>query len=405
MSDPFLKVTASPASHLVHVGEEVEFSIEALPGTEVHVEFSIDGETVLRSFDITTPALKDIPWKGSFALPHPGFLRCTATAPGLGPVYCGVGVDPDQLKPMIPEPADFDLFWKTAFDKARKIPVDLKQKKVGEWKDFSLYLLDCANVDSQRAYAYLALPDKVEKPLPLVVNFCGGDSYTCQEIFEEYVEKVQSQMGFTAAVLQFHLPPYEPCVLRSEHEQVQQDYMKSIGLRRYVYKGLDDPEQYYAYSGIIGCVRLLEAVAAFPEIDRSRIGYHGSSHGGAFGFYLGCFFPEFKALFCGVPDYGDVGSFKGGRSKPVCSSPEAREKWEALLYFDAAFCARRIDSDCLVSAGFIDRSCSPTSVYVIYNSLRCPKMIYNKIHHGHSDPDAPPDFVDFTWLWLARRLM
>ena len=55
MSDPFLKVTASPASHLVHVGEEVEFSIEALPGTEVHVEFSIDGETVLRSFDITIP--------------------------------------------------------------------------------------------------------------------------------------------------------------------------------------------------------------------------------------------------------------------------------------------------------------------------------------------------------------
>ena len=396
---PFLKVTASPASHLVHVGDLVEFTIEALPGTPVHVSLSIDGEPELRALDLAAPC------KTSFALAHPGFLRCTATAPGFDPVYCGVGVDPELLKPMIPEPEDFDLFWKRAFAKSRALPLDLKQKKVGELDGFDLYLLSCANVQEQRAYAYLALPENAGKKAPLVVNFCGGDGYTCQEIFQDYVKTVQAKLGVPAAVLQFQLPPYEPCVLRSEHEELHQNFLRSIGLRRYVYVGLDDPEKYYAYSGIIGCVRLLEAVAAFPEIDRSRMGFHGSSHGGAFGFYLGCFFPEFKALFCGVPDYGDVGGFKGGRCKPVCSSPEAREKWEALLYFDSAFCARRIDSEVLVSAGFVDRSCSPTSVYVIYNELRCPKMIYNKILFGHSDPDAPPDFVDFTWLWLARRLM
>ena len=147
MSDHFLKVTASPASHIVHAGEMVEFFIDALPGTFVHVEFSMDGETVLRSLEVTAPC------KTSFALAHPGFLRCTATVPGMDPVYCGVGVDPEQLRPMIPEPADFDLFWAKAFEKSRQIPVDLKQKKVGTWKDFSLYLLDCANVEAQRAQA------------------------------------------------------------------------------------------------------------------------------------------------------------------------------------------------------------------------------------------------------------
>jgi cephalosporin-C deacetylase-like acetyl esterase len=57
---------------------------------------------------------------------------------------------------------------------------------------------------------------------------------------------------------------------------------------------------------------------------------------------------------------------------------------EAARYFDAMNFATRTNADAVVSVGFIDDTCRPTSVYVAYNNLRGPKRIINEPRMTHA---------------------
>ena len=104
MDTPEFTVTCRPASHLCHVNEKVEFLIESDTKEPLEAVISVDGEAVLETCTVTAPA------RLVASLPFPGFLRCTVTC-GDKKAQCGVGVDPDQIAPLIPEPPDFDRFW------------------------------------------------------------------------------------------------------------------------------------------------------------------------------------------------------------------------------------------------------------------------------------------------------
>ena len=143
-------------------------------------------------------------------------------------------------------------------------------------------------------------------------------------------------------------------------------------------------------------------MAARDDINSNAIIYSGASHGGGFGLYYCCFSKHIKAAFCGVPNFGDIAGFLAGRHTTDSNAPEFRGHVETRKYFDSAFCARRITVPVFIGVGFVDAACAPTAVYAIYNNLAGPKMIYNKINHGHGD--APGDYRPIYQRWLAERL-
>ena len=53
-------------------------------------------------------------------------------------------------------------------------------------------------------------------------------------------------------------------------------------------------------------------------------------------------------------------------------------------YFDAVNFARKIECPTIVSVGFIDRTCCPSSVYSAYNVITAPKRLFTDPLAGHT---------------------
>ena len=399
MKNEKIHIESLPLSHLCHVGDKVEFHITGDPQIPLEVVISIDRETVLKKCTVMPPA------HVSASLPHPGFLLCTASA-GEVSASCGVGVDPDQIRPLEQEPEDFDRFWAESFKELEVIPEDFRMTQCDTVRDMDIYHLDCATVNGLRAYGMLAIPHPREncKKFPLKVMFGGGEAHISEEGFCNLFRKPSPEGDTPCACLHFHLPPYAPVKTNDESKSRHNEFLKSIGLRRYIFYGLDSPKKFYAYPAILGYIRLLNRVAAMPEIRQEAIIYSGASHGGGFGLYLCCFSKHIKAAFCGVPNFGDIAGVLAGRHQPDSNSPEFRDPEVVAIrkYFDASYCAKRITCPVYLSVGFTDTACAPTAVYAIYNNLAGPKMIFNKIHHGHGD--APPEYAPMCNLWLKEKL-
>ncbi|MBR5026743.1 MAG: hypothetical protein IKX48_16890, partial [Victivallales bacterium] len=92
-----ITVECSRKSHLVHVNEPFEFIITANKPKKLKVVVSMDGEAILKRLTVTPPA------RVQAVLPQPGFVRCAVSTfeKDSQPVLCGVGVDPDQLRPLL----------------------------------------------------------------------------------------------------------------------------------------------------------------------------------------------------------------------------------------------------------------------------------------------------------------
>lgn len=391
----WISVESSCKSHLVHVNEPFEFIIDSNKKQKLKVVISQDGEAVLKKLTVVPPA------RVTVSLPYPGFVRCSVTSddPAVKEALCGVGVDPYQLRPLLPEPEDFDEFWANTLKELAKIPTDFKMTKVGSNQIFNYYRISCANLNGQRAYAMLSLPLDPAKKMPLLMRFAGGDAYISENaVFESEKEN----LGFECAKLCFQLPPYPPVKKREEAKARHEKFMKKLGLRRYPHFGIEDRNRFYARTAVAGALRLLDEVLKQPGIDPARVGYCGSSHGGGLGLLLAAFSDKIKAAYCGVPNFGDRGGFLTGRHTPDSNSPEYRSHLETLLYFDTSYAARRIRIPVMISVGFTDVFCPPSAVYTIYNELKGPKVIFNKILHGHAG--GPPECQPMINVWLSKQL-
>lgn len=386
-------VDSSVDSHIIHAGEKVEFLISSNRKELLHVEIRCDGDGLLMEKDLYAPA------SVTASLPHSGFLRCSVTC-GETKAVCGVAVDPYNIRPLLEEPADYEQFWVNTFQTLAGIPCDFQKTKIGMHGDMECFRINCKNINGKRAYALLVAPPASYKgKVPLLVSFPGGEAYVSQDAICSSENTLEKRFGFKCAYLLFHLPPYAPCKTVEKAKERHKEFLDQIGLRRYVFSGLQDPERFYARSAVCGCVRLLEEAASLPGIDGENVIYEGSSHGGAFGIYITAFSPRIKAAFCGVPNFGDVGGYLLGRHLTDSDSPEYRSAAMQRLYFDTAFAARRIHVPVFMEMGFIDPASPPGGIFAIYNELQGPKFIYTRVHGSHGSADSPElALMKAAWL-------
>jgi cephalosporin-C deacetylase len=172
---------------------------------------------------------------------------------------------------------------------------------------------------------------------------------------------------------------------------------------------LDKNAYYYRYVYADG-VRALEVAASLETVDADRIGVLGGSQGGGLSLAAAALAPKrVKLAAPAVPflchyeravdmaenPYREIGEY-------IKAWPQRRDHvFETLSYFDTMNLADHIRGRVLVSVGLWDLICPPSTVFAVYNHMKCRKEIAVYACTGHEEND---DWRERVFALMASGL-
>jgi len=385
------EITADRPEALYKVGEEATFTVKLLDGNkaasgiELNYTLSLDGHKNL-STGKTSSTEQAFTVKGK--LDQPGFLRLTVTCKPEGqPVINGmgaVGYDPLQIKPSLPVPDDFDAFWIDQKKQLAAVPLNQKLTPV-ESKDpkvecFDLQV-DC--LGGKPVSGYFARPkNAAPKSLPAVLfvhgagvrsSSLGGAMYTAGRI-----------PALALDINAHGIPNGKP-----------DDFYKALSdgeLKGYPQQKRESRDTIYFRGMYLRLIRAIDFLCAQPEWDGKVVIVRGGSQGGGQSLAAAGLDSRVTAIWAAVPaicDHsGNVVDRTAGWPRIVPRGADGKPEpkaLEAARYIDAMNFATRTKADAILSVGFIDGVCPPTSVYAAYNNLASPrKEMIIGIPYGHT---------------------
>lgn len=391
-----INVDAERESHTYNLTENAVFTVtvldennEPVKNGTLNIVFQNDFYKKLgtETFDLAQAN----PVQVSGKMDVPGFLSLTATcekARGLG----GAAFEPEKIQPAQEMPADFVEYWRGLQKKLREeVPADLQLEKVEELSDAqqTLYRISMAVFDGQRAYGFLSVPTG-EGPFPVLVSVSwagpgfGPETYLAKE-------------GFVS--LNMPVFPYPVGLTLEERQKQYDEFNEKLG-QRYCYYGAPDREKYFFRNAYLGIDRVVDYVLERPDTDASRVGYYGTSQGGGSALILCGLNGKFTHILGSVPALCDHGGAKLERSPgwpQLYANVSVPGIEEMGPYFDGVNFARLIHSPIRITVGFIDTTCSPSSVYAAFNAIpSADKQILTETHLGHATGAKHGEGM--TWL-------
>jgi len=389
-----LIVKADRASAIYGQGETVTFTIELAAGASVaqdaELAWSISKDGVP---PVEAGKVRLVNGKNSVTgrLSEPGFLLCRITGMAEGkPVsaLAGAGIDPLLIKPSMPAPEDFDAFWNEQKKKLAAVPMNPRLMAVAAKGATNA---ECFDVQADCAggapvSGYYARPRGAKpKSLPaiLLLHGAGVSSASLPSALD------WCGRGFLAMDINAH------GIRNGKPEQFYKD-LAGGALKDYRQAGRESRETCYFLGMFLRVIRAVDFLAAQPEWDGKTLVAYGSSQGGFQTFAAGALDERVSFLAAGVPAGCDHSGAVAGRVNgwpklvPVGADgkPDAGALQAARYFDNVNFAARTKAKGALVTVGFIDQTCPPTTVYAAYNNLRIPKQIYNDIPSGHANSPA-----------------
>ena len=172
-------------------------------------------------------------------------------------------------------------------------------------------------------------------------------------------------------------------------------------LKDYRNEGRQDREQCYFKGMFLRLIRAIDFLTEQPEWDGKTVIVYGSSQGG-FQAFAAAGLDQRVTFFCaGVPagcDHTGISVNRiNGWPKLVPIDPQGKADpvtLETARYFDCVnFATRAKCKGAVVTVGFIDVTCPPTSVYAAYNALAIPKEMHADVASGHTSTPAASKFM------------
>jgi cephalosporin-C deacetylase len=372
---------------LYQPGEEVTFTIKAQDGDQPADSSAIEWNLSLDGYKQIASGTGTIA-KGT--LTGPGFLLLTATCKNAGekPViaYGGAGFSPTSLKPSLPVPEDFDRFWGEEKAKLAAIPLTFTTTpaKVTAKADANSEAFDIQismGEGNAPVSGYFASPKNASpKSLPAVlwVHGAGVRSSSLPNALGG------ARDGFLSMDINAHgIPNGKP---ESFYQELASGKLKS-----YRNDGNQSRETVYFRGMFLRLERALEFLATRPEWDGKTLAVIGHSQGGYQALVAGGLDPRVTFIGAGVAAGCDHSGMKADRISgwpkivPLLAdgSPDPLAL-EASRYVDAVNFATHCKAQAIMSVGFIDKTCPPTSVYTAYNVLQGRKEIINSPTLGHT---------------------
>ncbi|MCX6968105.1 MAG: acetylxylan esterase [Verrucomicrobia bacterium] len=393
-TDYALSIQADRPELFYHKGEKVTFTIsltcKGAVMKDANVKWKISKDGVEPPLQQGTASMKDGAVVVSGSLNEPGFLQCRAdfTAPGesVPTARAGVAVDPLEIKPSLPAPPDFDVYWKEQKAKLAAIPMNVRITPVKS----SVAGVECFDVQADclgaPMSAYLARPIGAKpKSLPATVLLHGAGVASSRLS----AAAAWAKDGFVALDFNAHgLPSGKPQEFYSNLYKTE--------LAKYYLKNPESRDTIFFHGLFLRLMRAIDVLTAQPEWDGKTLVANGRSQGGGQALAAAGLDSRVTFLAAQIPALCDHTGVVAGRINgwpklvPLDENGKPNEKaLQAARYYDCVNFAARTHAAAFLTVGFIDLSCPPTGVYAAYNSLSGKKDILNHLHTGHvATPEA-----------------
>lgn len=307
----------------------------------------------------------------------------------------------ERYTPEVPEPADFDEFWRSTLKAAaaRAPLVDVRPEPTG------LRLVDTWDVTfagfaGDPVRAWYTRPAGVRTPLPAVVEYLGYGR----------------GRGLPHERLTWPVAGYAHLLVDSRGQgdhygsggDTLDPHAGAAGGLGPVTRGILSPERYYYRRLITDAVRAVDAVRALPGVDRGRVAATGNSQGGGLALAVAGLVPDLTALLttapflCHVqraldltdaPPYGEIVSYLA-----VHRDAEGAVR-HTLSYVDGVAFARRATAPAHFGVGLRDTVCPPSTVFAAYNQYAGPdRTVHVYPYNQHEGGDAVHVARQVHWL-------
>ena len=377
-----IKVTTDRADAIYDVGDKVTFNIEvSAKEGEIAYALSEDGMKTIRSGKLK-PTGKPLSVSGK--LSRPGFLRCTLTYAPKGKKairkLAAAAIAPEKIGLSLPVPIDFDAFWKQQKTALAKVPMkatltELKGQRVPSF-DVQITCLGAP------VSGYFAKPkDAKPKSLPIIL-WVHGAGVRSSSLGNAVTGATK---GMLSMDINAHgLPNGKPAQFYKDQN--------AGPLRNYRHAGREDRDKVYFKGMFLRLVRAIDFLTAQPEWDGQTVAVVGHSQGGYQALVAGGLDPRVTFIGTGVPAGCDHTGNAAGRIAgwpkivPLKDGKPDPKILKVSQYVDAVSFATRCKAEAIMSVGFIDVTCPPTSCYAAYNALKGPKQVINEPAMGHAAP-------------------
>ncbi|MDB5735924.1 MAG: Acetyl xylan esterase [Alphaproteobacteria bacterium] len=354
------------ANGIYKTGERAGWTVHALLGagyTKFNYEIRENNLTILKSgiLDLTNGVgTLDV------TLDHPGMIYARmsfigapvpATPPTpqeLDKMTVAAAIAPDQIKPPVARPADFDAFWAGKLAALKQVPINPKLETISsDTPNVELSVVTLDSLNSQ-VHGYLAAPTDGRKH-PALVYYQYAGVYPLQKS----LVTDRAAEGWLALDVDSHdMPPDQATAPR--------DYAKI---------GNTDRETSYFLNMYLRDTRALDYIQSRPDWDGHTIVISGMSMGGQQSFVTAGLNPDrVTAMIVNVPAGADFSADLHGskRGYPNWGIDDPRVVATAR-YFDVVNFAPAIKAKSLVALGFIDTTSPPFGVFAAFNQIQGAK--------------------------------
>ncbi len=303
------------------------------------------------------------------------YVEVTAAGEVAPPLALGAAVAPMELRPSVPEPKDFDAFWRAGLADLAAVPPDpvLTTRDSGRpGVDYATLVMN--TIDGAHIHGQLARPQgRGRFPALLILQYAGGP-YPLQR---QWVTDRAAE-GWLALNVEPHdvLPDAPPSYYDALPEQI----------RNYAAIGRDDPQHSYFRRMYLSDYRAVEYLASRPDWDGRTLVVMGMSMGGQQSLCTAALNHKVTAVLANEPAGADSNGTLHGRLSGYPNWPASDPRaLRTGLYFDTVNCAPRIRAPVLVAMGFIDPTAPPAGIWTAFNRIPGRKEAVPMVDSSHNN--------------------
>jgi cephalosporin-C deacetylase len=274
-------------------------------------------------------------------------------------------------------PPDFDAFWEDILASAARIPLNASMRPVPlrSTAQVDVFEIGYDSLDGVRVSGWYCVPraSHVPPPYPGLLLVPGY-------ISEPTLPKSWAKQGYAALGV-------------APRGKLRSNRQYNPGYPGLLVDNILDRNT-YAYRGFyVDAARAVDFLHARPEVDRARVGVHGSSQGGALTVTTAALRPD--AIACGAAGAPYLCGFMDAAALTHSYPYEEINEYvrlypereaavrETLNYFDGINFAPHIRCPMLIYVGLQDDVCAPETGFALYDALGGPKEIHSYPGCGH----------------------
>ena len=396
--------THNKPSPIYKPGETMEFTVKLLDGDKPvagkKLKWTRTGDDgVTRNGEGVSSAEG---FKITSSTDKPGFVRIYVTAwnedgkpvngkPGpqgkSNPIFFdgGACVAPETLQGL-PEPADFDAYWKKQKEILAAVPLKvLEMKEVPGNDKVKAFDVKIACAGKMPVSGYLIMPkDAKAKSLPAEVAFRGYGVSGATKSLSLGENKIYFQINAHGI----------------ENGQPKEYYDNLTALKGYAFNKQENanPDTCYFNGMFLRAMRALEFVKSLPEWNGKALTASGGSQGGMQSLVAAGLDKDVSYCYAWSPWCCDFGRTELGRivgTWYIAYTP-------ALNYYDPVNHIKRANPKCklVIIANLGDYVCPPSGVWIAYNNFHGPKSmeIRQGCEHGYMMKNFPKFTISFNPL-------